>query len=736
MAYFLRCIYFCDGLALFAEKAYIVIERKISFLKIPVDSMKKTILFLLIIFGLLGSGCVYYNTFFLARKNYRLAEQKRLRSTSDELPSEAKSYYDVTITKSSKVLAFYPETKWVDDALFLLGMCFYRTGEYTKAIRKFDELTEAFPESEYGAEAHYWRTLCIYEVGEFDAALERLKELSSEGIYAERSTFMMAELFYEQGDFISAKEAYLSYLTAYPGGEFESLAHLRLANIAFSFEKYGRCIEEARQISESRLTPAEFFSSRMLIGEALTELDSLKEALGHYVELRKNDDFFTRWPEVDLRIGDVHYLMTDTTSAIDIWSDVCLDNPRTENSAWGWYKRGDLHLDFGAITVAKTEFDSAAAQIKSGEVYELALQKSSSIARLQEFKSIFANQSDSVEVDVVGTELALAEMYLLELGQPDSALSQYNFILENYPEDSLAPKAAYGIGYVYAYSMNDRQMADSAFAELLSNYPESDFAVGGADYFVGRGAALDSLGVRTVAYYFVRAEEFLLTYRRIDSALATYRFVSDSFPNSIFRPKAIAARAYIHETITFNYPVAESLYRFLSDSFPKTEFSQRADVRLGKAAPDIETEKPPEYADASPLDTLSDEEFERIDSLKRSMDNERRRGRGQIIDPVTGKPLPRAPRPKRPVELRYPQAEWKSDLNGRRVRLKIRIDAFGEVKETELMATCGNDIIDQAAISGTKAAKWEPEDIPIEHIGGWFYFEVVVTKPKETIDSF
>jgi len=423
--------------------------------------------------------------------------------------------------------------------------------------------------------------------------------------------------------------------------------------------------------------------------------------------------------------------MTDTTSAIDIWATVCKMNARTENAAWGWYKRGELHLDFGSITVAKTEFDSAAAQIKSGEVLELALQKSASIAKLQEFRNLLESGSDSIDVDVVGTELALAEMYLLELGQPDSALSEYEFVIENYPEDSLAPKAAYGIGWVYAYSKKNREMADSAFAALLKAYPESDYAVGSADYFIGRGAALDSLGVRTVAYYFIRAEEYLLTYLRTDSALANYRLVSDSFPDSYFRPKAIAARAYIHENITYKYDIAESLYRFLADSFPGTDYAQLAGVRLGTAIPELEREKPPEYAEA---DTVDSREMGDLTPEEGETPSRRTSGRGEILDPVTGKPLPRAPRPRYPVELRYPLAEWGSDLQGRKVRLKLRIDPFGEAEEIEILASCGNDIIDKAAIAGVRESEWNPEDIPIEQIGGWFYFEVPVTKPKETID--
>lgn len=694
---------------------------------------KKYGLVIILSIALLGSGCVYYNTFFLAKKNYRLAERARLKSPEKELPTDAKAKYNIAITKSSKVLSYYPESKYVDDALFLLGMCFYRTGEYIKAIRKFDEIIEAFPESKYVKEALYWRTLCVYELGDYDGALDKLRELAESGEFAEQSMFMMGEVYYEQADYISAKESFLAYINNYPKGRFVSLARLRLANIAFIQERYSECISEAKKIDRSEITLAEYFSSQMLIGEALTALDSLQPALSHYRTLRKNEDFFARWPEVDLKMGDVHYLLGDTTTAIETWRLVCRDFARTENSAWGWFKRASLHLDYAIMAIAKAEFDSSAAQVPSGKVRELALQKSASIAKLQSFKDALSKQSDSVKVDIAATELALAEMYLLELGQPDSALSEYRYIVENYPADSLAPKAAYGVGYVYAYAKKDRALADSAFAALLKIYPESDYAVGAANYFIGRGTALDSLGVRTVAYYFVKAEEYLLTYNRIDSAIANYRIVTEKFPRSAFYPKAVLAQAYIYERLAFNRHLAESLYTLLADSFPGTDYANLARVRLGKAEPVFAREAPPEFKPDTAMvfaDTVS-KEAEELDRIRR---DEGRRARGAIIDPLTGNELPRAPYPRYPVELRYPLAEWNSGLQGRVVRLKIRIDAFGMVKEAEIIATCGNSIIDQAAITGTKETSWNPEDIPIDQIGGWFYFEVIVEKPKTTID--
>ena len=109
---------------------------------------------------LLFSGCAYYNTFYNAKKFYREAEkerQKRERTQVVELSPEEQERlrrsgfgrgtdlnrasttemqnYQRAVEKASKVLEFYPKSKYIDDAIMLLGECFYYRREYSKALR-------------------------------------------------------------------------------------------------------------------------------------------------------------------------------------------------------------------------------------------------------------------------------------------------------------------------------------------------------------------------------------------------------------------------------------------------------------------------------------------------------------------------------------------------------------------------------------------------------------------------
>ena len=95
---------------------------------------------------LVSEGCVYYNTFYNAKKNYMKAEAQRRLSEADPenrgLQNTYRSLYLTAIRKASTVLQLHPESDWVDDSLVLIGKAYYWRGEYAQAIEKFDELLD------------------------------------------------------------------------------------------------------------------------------------------------------------------------------------------------------------------------------------------------------------------------------------------------------------------------------------------------------------------------------------------------------------------------------------------------------------------------------------------------------------------------------------------------------------------------------------------------------------------
>ena len=111
-----------------------------------------------------SAGCAYYNTFYLARKYYRLAEIEEQKNTTGKVAPSASQNYDKVIKQCSKVLQRYGKSKWADDAMLLMGQAYYGQEQYSNARRWFSEVTSRFPDSELVPDAItlddscFWRT--------------------------------------------------------------------------------------------------------------------------------------------------------------------------------------------------------------------------------------------------------------------------------------------------------------------------------------------------------------------------------------------------------------------------------------------------------------------------------------------------------------------------------------------------------------------------------------------------
>ena len=132
--------------------------------------MKSRIRFVFISLLFLMSQCAYFNTFYNAKRYYKLAYHETLRNRTDRLTASEKTNYGKAIEKANKLIRLYPQSKYVDDALLLSGKAFYFQKEYHQAIRKLTDLQKSYPESELFTEATLWIAKSNLELENFSRA--------------------------------------------------------------------------------------------------------------------------------------------------------------------------------------------------------------------------------------------------------------------------------------------------------------------------------------------------------------------------------------------------------------------------------------------------------------------------------------------------------------------------------------------------------------------------------------
>jgi len=95
-----------------------------------------------------AAGCAYFNTFYLARKSFNLAENSVAKSTGDKIPADATRGYEVAIAQSRKVLLNHSNSRWADDAVYVMSASYYGKGDYDSAMIHVGDIERLYPKSE------------------------------------------------------------------------------------------------------------------------------------------------------------------------------------------------------------------------------------------------------------------------------------------------------------------------------------------------------------------------------------------------------------------------------------------------------------------------------------------------------------------------------------------------------------------------------------------------------------
>ena len=427
-------------------------------------------------FATLGSGCVYYNLYYNINRIYHEAEKDK-RGPDGKATRQTRDKYDKVIRKCQQLIVQHPDSKYVDDAVLLIGKSYYEKGEYPLAITKFEELAENFPESKlneegqlYLAKSHiemdrpasavsilatlyeakprsklademlYYLGVSLIRIGSPDDAAEYLKTLGDRFPNSPlrlEADLEMADLFAERGDYDSALALYIKLANARIDTENRIRYLHKLAEVYVGMGEYDKALDELNRLKGFALDN-EMTAARMLL-EA--EANAGKGALDE---------------------------------AIDSYESIAARFPRSKVAAEAYFRLGDIYqTTLDSLDLAKKKFDEVPRQYANSPYAKDAVIRSVSIMRFQRLQ---ASLAAGETVDEALVQFELAETELFQFNNTEKALAGYTGILNDHGDSEVAPKAAYAIAYIYEKVLNDETGAQRAYLRLLREYPSSQQA--------------------------------------------------------------------------------------------------------------------------------------------------------------------------------------------------------------------------------------------------------------------
>jgi TolA-binding protein len=698
--------------------------------------MKKLFnIFVLAVILLYAGGCVYYNTFYHARKAFKEGETKR-ETVGKAGYKLAATHYKKAIEKTDKVLEKYPYSKWYDDALYINGVSHFWIDNHFTAEKRFRELIANFPESEYITDATLYLAKAKLKLGDIDDAKALFEELfvgSKEKRIRANTALILGEYYTEEKEYNKA-ETYLMLLVDSLGdSKQKNIAQMYLADGLFDRFQYRQASEAYREILNQDLSSADEYKCKFRIGECQLFLNNIETGLDIFFEMAEDDRYFDSLPAIKLMIARGYEWEDDLEQAEVIYEEIALEAPRKPQGAYSNYILGLIQqYDYEDYKKAKEYYDNAKSVGSISDVYEDALLRSSNIGKLEEYLAMEYNLDSTSTQDEVDraaeTQYLLAELYLTQMDKVDSAFQEFQYILNNFPDAYLAPKAMIAIAIMQRDNYADTSGYDSTLRAMLQDYSKSDFVPEAIGLLGLAGTAADT-GYAEIHYK--KSEYFMFDNYNIDSARYYMSLVADSFPYSKLNEKAKYVLLWITEE--FDSPGDSSLYygyALYSDSFPNTVYGREARKKrtassiVAASIDDRSEQATPELEDRQDLkrDTLpgsiGDDKFKTSEEICATGPD------GNTIFPVEIPPR------RYDKEFRLPPAALSYDFpNQIEFCIQLKIDAFGEIAELSLINPTPCRELNEEVIETVETAHFETYWILPELIDSWFYFNYRVKIP-------
>lgn len=570
-------------------------------------------------------GCAYYNTFYNAQQYYQQGLTELQKTTEGAITANVRKYFDTAIEKSNKVLLNYPDSRWNDDAAYLIAMSQYHKTDYIAAKKSFEYFFATFPASELRPRAEVWYGRCLWKMGEKENALYQLRksseneqkpQLKSEIYYA------MADLYKASGELDSALYYYRNTTDVGRDNPLAAEAQYHIAEINLELDKIEQAIENLKRIGD--YSPSDELRNKMqvLLARIYRESGRFEEAR-ELINAKLNDIANESiWGELELQLGLLYLAEEDYKSAESRFSQVAEKYPNTPVAAEACYLLGQLYLDqLRNYEKAQQNFENVRkadrnsrftldAQSKVADIkryFALQTKYSESLKNVKPFIDKIEGRIDTSAVNIRDEEMPeklkkamelleeekmkiadtasvfenyyqimyeMAELNYFEFNNVDSALAYFKRIYARDYYNPIRDKALYAI-YFILEDTGDKAASSSYLDTLKSEFPESPYI----QHIEGKEVqfADDNLQARRL---FLNAEKDFDFRPAV--AIDKYRQVIEQYPQSVYAEKSMLAIAWLCHHRLYDLDRTIEWYQKFNTEYPESEYGKYAGDELAR----------------------------------------------------------------------------------------------------------------------------------------------------------
>jgi TolA-binding protein len=529
----------------------------------------------------------YFNTFYNAQRLFTEAEdavveaEREFRENPNQIrtfiiPVTARSKFTASIEKNSKVLSFYPDSKWVDDALLMIGKAYFYIDDDVRAQRKFYELSAKFPDGDLAVEGQLWLGRSLMRQKKHDQAVSLFESLieNAGADYKEiagEAAYELGKYYFAQNDFERSVKYYSQALRNVRDGSLLALIQFQVSVCYDRQDQFDKAEQSYALVDDYNPGYTLLFNASLYRAKAIAaqrRYDEALELLNDMLNDTKNTDFYST---IHFEIANILMAKGDVSTAIQKYIYIDTAFARTDAAARSYFKLGqhfesiDLQYDSARTYYNKARSEFPASPITAEAVAKADVFNKYDLLRkdLVRFDSLLIHIHRQKSVDDSASAAVVDSIVIRDtvaaISQSQKAVSPGR--KSEVKRDSVPPVDSTRIKAMMAKEQSYRLMVDS----LKRSIVRTKFEFGGL-FFVEL----------TVA----------------DSALRWFNDIVVNHPTSEYTPRALYTIAEIFRTLKPQpQSVRDSLYTRIIAEFPASPYAQESRKILG--LPLIETEKDP-----------------------------------------------------------------------------------------------------------------------------------------------
>jgi TolA-binding protein len=340
----------------------------------------------------------YFNTFFKSEEDFNEGYDeyrttlisfynKRLDSLGVNPPisGSVKEKMDKAIERSSKIIQYHKNSKFIDDAVLIIGKSYYFEGEYFKAERTFKEFLSKFSSSELADEAILYLGQTKFRLDkkeEGEVIFKNLLMNSDQNEIQSISARNLGIIEYNKGKYENAVNYFKQSIEFSNDDERKAEGQFILAKILSGYKPQLAANEYKKVLDYTSDFDLKFYT-RLNYAKGLTVNKEYKTAAEELDDLRnkyRDEPGFT--PLIDLEIANNLFAENEIPKAFDKYYEVIVKYPGSSSSADAYYylAKYDEEINKDYIN-AFVNYKKSVEENTSSDFYKYSLEKSTTLEK-------------------------------------------------------------------------------------------------------------------------------------------------------------------------------------------------------------------------------------------------------------------------------------------------------------------------------------------------------------------